>query len=98
MTVEDEEMPKLGKKVAPAIQLAKQISRYGGSFVVLIHTNELGHKLDFEKRFVQAVRPFAWLGRMREYGAWWSARNKVELDVQTQGNLRFVSLYIHQKK
>src|SRR5438067_6345648 len=43
----------LGERVPQAVELARQIDRYGGSFVVLIHPNILVHKLEFEKRFVE---------------------------------------------
>ena len=53
VTVEDEELPKLGERLSQAVELAHQIGRYGGAFVFLIHPNILDHKLEFEKRFVE---------------------------------------------
>ena len=85
VTVEDEAAPKLGERLHEAIALAQKISRYGGTFVALIHTDVLDHKLEFERGFVAAVKPYAWFGAMRDFGAWWSARNQVECDVENNG-------------
>ncbi|ULA62261.1 MAG: hypothetical protein LZF86_10121 [Nitrospira sp.] len=85
VTIEDEELPKMGDRLPEALEIARQIGRYGGSMVVLIHPNILDHKLVFEKGFVEGVRPFAWFGSVREFGRWWTARNQVQLDVESIG-------------
>ncbi len=81
VTIEDEELPKLGDRLPQALELAGKLSRYGGSVVVLIHPNVLDHKLAFEKGFVEGVRPYAWFGSVGEFGRWWAARNQVQVDV-----------------
>jgi peptidoglycan/xylan/chitin deacetylase (PgdA/CDA1 family) len=81
VTIEDEALPPLGERLPLAIDLARKLSRYGGCYVVLIHPNTLGHKLGFERGFVKAVRDFSWFGTLSEFGQWWSARNKVGVDV-----------------
>lgn len=81
VTIEDEELPKLGDRLPQALEVARRISRYGGSMVVLIHPNVLDHKLTFEKGFVEGVRPYAWFGSVGEFGRWWAARNQVQIDV-----------------
>ncbi|MBI4000260.1 MAG: hypothetical protein HY348_00550 [Nitrospira defluvii] len=81
VTIEDEELPKMGDRLPQALEVARKISRYGGSVVVLIHPNILDHKLAFEKGFVEGVRPYAWFGSVGEFGRWWAARNQVEIDV-----------------
>lgn len=81
VTIEDEELPKLGDRLPQALELARKVSRYGGSVVVLIHPNVLDHKLAFEKGFVEGVRSSAWFGSVGEFGRWWAARNQVQLDV-----------------
>lgn len=86
VTLEDEAEPRLGERLNEALALAQKISRYGGSFVVLIHTDVLDHKLDFARGFVAAVKPYSWFGTLRDFGAWWSARNKVECDVEQREN------------
>lgn len=94
VTVEDEELPKLGERVPEALELAHQISRYGGSFVVLIHPNILDHKLEFEKRFVDGVKSFAWFGSISQFGQWWSARNDVAADVSREGENLVLTLQV----
>ena len=81
VTIEDEGLPPLGERLPEAIDLARKLSRYGGCYVVLIHTNTLGHKLGFERGFVKAVKDFSWFGTLSEFGRWWAARNKVGVDV-----------------
>lgn len=81
VTIEDEEFPKLGDRLPQALELARKLSRYGGSMVVLIHPNVLDHKLAFEKGFVEGVRPSAWFGSVGGFGRWWAARDQVQLDV-----------------
>ena len=82
VTIEDEALPPLGERLPEAIDLARKLSRYGGCYVVLIHTNTLGHKLGFERGFVKAVKDFSWFGTLSEFGQWWSARNQVGVDVE----------------
>jgi len=81
VTIEDEALPPMGERLPKAIDLARKLSRYGGCYVVLIHPNILGHKFEFERGFVNAVREFSWFGTVSEFGQWWSARNKVSVDV-----------------
>jgi hypothetical protein len=82
VTIEDEALPPLGERLPQAIDLARKLSRYGGSCVVLIHTNTLGQKFGFERDFTNAVRDFSWFGTLSEFGQWWAARNKVGVDVE----------------
>jgi len=49
----------MGDRLPQALEVARQVSRYGGLCVVLIHPNILDHKLAFEKGFVEGVRPYA---------------------------------------
>ena len=93
VTIEDEINPPLGDRLPQAINLARQISRYGGLCMVLIHTDILEHKLDFERGFIEAVKPFSWFGTLNDYGAWWSARNEVLVDAKWQGERLEVRLF-----
>ena len=94
VTVEDEELPKLGERVPQAVELAHQIGRYGGSFVLLIHPNVLDHKLEFETRFVESVKSFAWFGSVSQFGQWWAARNDIAVDVSTEGDTHILTLQL----
>lgn len=81
VTIEDEEAPPLGERVGAALAVAEDVIRDEGIFVVLIHPNITGHKLHFERELVHALRERAWFGTVSEFGAWWSARDQVELDI-----------------
>ncbi len=86
VTIEDEAPPRLGDRLPEAIALASKIARHGGLCMVLIHPDILGHKLDFERGFVQAVAGFSWFGALGDYGAWWAARNDVQVDVEAEND------------
>jgi hypothetical protein len=81
ITIEDEHLPEMDKRLQDAIELAGKIRKYGGIYVVLIHPDMLDHKMRFLKGFIPAVRGDAWFGTVSEFGAWWSARDRIELDV-----------------
>jgi hypothetical protein len=85
VTIEDEASPRLGDRLKPALELADHLAHYGGSVVVLIHPDILDHKLEFEKRFVEALRQRAWFGTLREFGEFWAAHDQVSVDVEHQG-------------
>ncbi|TKB66928.1 MAG: hypothetical protein E8D52_14720 [Nitrospira sp.] len=82
----------MGSRVPEALAVAAKVARYGGSVVVLIYPNILGHKMTFEREFVAAVRDAAWFGSIGQYGTWWAARNRVEVDVQTRGTQKILSV------
>lgn len=92
VTIEDEEEPRLGDRLQPALDLTDRLAGYGGLCVVLIHPNITGHKLKFEQQFVEALRPRAWFGTMRDFGAFWTARDNVAVDIERQGTKIRVSL------
>jgi hypothetical protein len=97
VTVEDEALPPLGERLPEALALADKIARYGGSFVVLIHPDILGHKFAFEQGFVEALKGKAWFGALEDFGAWWAARNAIDLDVAESGGTEIVTLTLPQK-
>jgi hypothetical protein len=80
VTLEDELDPPMLKRLPQAIALARKLARYGGSFVVLIHPDVTGQKLEFERGLLDALAGEAWFGSLAELGRWWSARDAVELD------------------
>lgn len=94
ITVEDELPPELGERLDEAIALAHKIRRYGGLFVVLIHPNILGHKLDFQRGFVAAMKPYAWFGSLSQFGKWWSVRDRLSMDVENTGKNKRVIMDI----
>ncbi len=96
ITVEDEELPPMGERLPQAVTVAKQIARYGGSMVVLIHPNILGHKLEFEQDFYDAVKEWAWFGSVKQFGEWWAARNALALAVKQDGTFCEVAVTVPQ--
>jgi peptidoglycan/xylan/chitin deacetylase (PgdA/CDA1 family) len=81
VTIEDEAPPQLDQRLPGALAVAERLSRYGGLFNVLIHTDVTGFKLEFERGLIAALKDRAWFDTVRGFGAWWAARDRVELDV-----------------
>ena len=94
VSIEDEEKPILGDRVPQALALAERLSHYGGLFVVLIHPNITDHKLKFEKQLVAALHQSSWFGTMREFGEFWKARDKVQINSESQGTRIQVALIV----
>ncbi|MEI6863032.1 MAG: polysaccharide deacetylase family protein [Candidatus Omnitrophota bacterium] len=80
ITIEDTTVPVLLNMLPQAIELSKKIAANKGLFVILIHPNEIS-KLEFEKKLVDTIEEYSWFGSVSDYGSWWSARNKVDIDV-----------------
>ena len=80
VTIEDEQSD-LWSRLDQSIELANKISRHGGLVNLLIHTDEAGRKLEFERRFIEEFRDRAWFSTMNEFGRWWQLRDSVQIDV-----------------
>ncbi|CUW41617.1 conserved protein of unknown function (Glycoside hydrolase/deacetylase, beta/alpha-barrel 289-560) [Magnetospirillum sp. XM-1] len=80
VTVEDELDGPMLDRLPQALALAERLKRYGGLFVVLIHPDILGQKLDFEKKFVEAQGDGVWYGSVSQFGEWWAARDQLGVD------------------
>lgn len=92
VTIEDEKLPPLEGRLPAALKLAGKLSRYGALMMVLIHTNVVEPKLGFERGLVEALRDRAWFGPLEDFGDFWAARDRVELDVTPNGTGLTVSL------
>ena len=92
VTIEDEEKPPLGERVQAALDVARELARYGGLMNVLIHPDITGHKLQFERDFITALKPVAWFGTVNDFASWWAARNEVTVDVEVSANFAAVTL------
>jgi len=92
VTIEDEEKPPLGQRVQAALDVARELARYGGLMNVLIHPDITGHKLQFERDFVAALKSVAWFGTMNDFASWWAARNAVSVDAELAGGMMAVNL------
>ncbi len=96
ITIEDEHKPRLGDRLPQALAVADRLSRYGGLYVVLIHPNILDHKLEFQKRLVEALKDRAWFGSLRDFGNWWTARDQVTWRIESEGSRRRLVLQVPQ--
>jgi hypothetical protein len=96
VTIEDELDGPMIDRLPQALALAERLKRYGGLFVVLIHPDILGQKLDFEKRFVQAQGDGVWYGSVEQFGGWWAARDMVAADAAEKGGRVVLSLAVPQ--
>ncbi|ROH88296.1 hypothetical protein ED236_02190 [Pseudomethylobacillus aquaticus] len=94
VTIEDESAPPLGSRLPEALRLAERLARYGGLFMVLIHTDITGHKLEFERGLVEALRPTAWFGTLGDYGRFWQARDRIGVDILPNGQQLVLQLSV----
>jgi peptidoglycan/xylan/chitin deacetylase (PgdA/CDA1 family) len=92
ITIEDEE-GRMGDRLAHFIRISEKIGGYGGVVNVLIHTDIQGHKLEFERGFINHFRDRAWFATVSQFGDWWRAREAVQLSVESDGVDR--TLHIH---
>lgn len=96
VTIEDERPPALTGRLDEALDVARQIARYGGHYVVLMHPNETGPKLEFLRQLIVALQPDAHFASVAEFGRWWEARERVAVDVSTDGDSLRLTLYSPQ--
>lgn len=94
VTIEDELIVDGKEWLDTALTLSKKLSRYGGLFMVLIHTNVIDYKFIFERDLIAALKPDSWFGSLREFGDWWSARNAIECDVESASGVQTVTLNV----
>lgn len=80
VTIEDEHPPRLGERFDAATEVIDRIATHGGVAVVLIHPDITGHKLQFEERLMDHYARRLWIGSLDQFGAWWSARDRAEID------------------
>lgn len=92
IAVEDEIPPPMEERVDSAIQLARTLGEYGGVFIILTHPDVLDGKLRFLEEIIPAIEPFAWFGTLEQYGAWWAARDALEIDLVREGETLVVSI------
>jgi hypothetical protein len=90
ITIEDELGLLMGSRVGPALEVARKVARHGGVLVVLTHPNVLGHKLEFNRRLIEALRGTAWFGALDDLGAWWAGRDELEVVVEAPPGSRRV--------
>ena len=95
VALEDELPPALEKRLPQALELADNISRYGGIYVVLIHTNAIDAKYEFERKLITALMGKGWFGSVADFGDWWRARNGIEVDAERVADKTTVNLIMN---
>ncbi|GGE34741.1 hypothetical protein GCM10011367_06400 [Marinicauda pacifica] len=80
VTIEDEKPPRLGDRFDAAVDVIDDVTGHGGVATVLIHPDITGHKLEFEERLMDHYAGRLWMGSLRQFGRWWSARSLAEVD------------------
>jgi peptidoglycan/xylan/chitin deacetylase (PgdA/CDA1 family) len=85
LTIEDEELPKLGDRFEAESEVIGKIAAHHGLVVILIHPDILGHKLDFEQHVIARWKDRAWMPDLEEFGGWWRARDRADIDVVQNG-------------
>ncbi len=78
ITIEDEELPQMDKRLDSALAVAHKISKYGGLMCVLIHPNEVDYKYKFEVGLLDSIQKISHVASIRDFGDWWTARNNVQ--------------------
>lgn len=86
VAVEDEHPPAMEQRVESALNLAKQLSTYGGTFTILSHPNVLDHKYRFFEQLLPKLKNMAWVGTLKQLGEWWDARSQLQVDVSLSGS------------
>jgi len=74
VTIEDED-GKLGDRFDAAAALTEKIARYQGVVNILIHTDVLDHKLEFERRYLERFGQRGWFDTLENFGDWWTVRD-----------------------
>jgi len=86
VTIEDEELPRLGDRFEAESAVIEKIAAHHGLVVILIHPDILDHKLAFEQQLIARWKDRAWMSDLEEFGAWWRARDRADIDVVQDGN------------
>ena len=85
VSIEDEEKPPMLQRLDRALAVARNVARYHGTLVVLIHPTESTGKLQFADGLLSALGDSAWVGPIGTLGQWWRARTAAELSAVLTG-------------
>lgn len=83
ITIEDELSPPMTARLERALDILAKLKSYGGMMVVLIHPNVFQDKFSFLQGFLSQIQDTdVWIGTLSDFGQWWAARDRMELDVR----------------
>ena len=89
LTLEDEENAPMIHRIDSGIEVLNKLAKYGGFASILIHPDVLGQKLAYENKIISTFKSRAWFSTLRNFDAWWNARNNVTTNI-TPGKASFV--------
>lgn len=92
IAIEDELPPVMDQRTDDAVELAHQLATYGGSFIILVHPNEIDHKYRFLEDVIPRLQPFAWFGTLAQLGDWWALRDQLDIDVTREKSALVIRL------
>jgi hypothetical protein len=96
ISIEDEGLPRLDKRLDSTLALARKLSKYGGLMCFLIHPNVIDYKFIYEQQLLDSLGNNAYYTSIRNFGDWWVARDAVRFYV-TKSNKNY-SLVIRAPK
>ena len=83
ITIEDELSRPMTARLEQALDILANLKSYGGMMVVLIHPNVFQDKFSFLQDFLSQIKNTdVWIGTLSNFGQWWAARDRMELDVR----------------
>ena len=83
ITIEDELSRPMTARLERALDILAKLKSYGGMMVVLIHPNVFQDKFSFLQGFLSQIQNTdVWIGTLSDFGQWWAARDRMELDVR----------------
>jgi hypothetical protein len=92
VTIEDEQW-ELQDSMPEVRELLGAIGRHGGLANVLIHTDTVEGKLDFQNALIDEYRHQAHFSTLSDFADWWQARDSVTIDsTEKQGTGRLLRL------
>nr|WP_163502656.1 hypothetical protein [Halomonas socia] len=80
-------------RIDAVLALTDQLKRYEGTFVILPHPDVLDYKYAFLEQVIPALKPDAWFGSLAQFGDWWHARDRLEIDVVNVEGQQQLQLY-----
>lgn len=92
VAVEDEAGLPMLSRLDSAVYFAGQLAKYGGVLNVLIHTDILGQKYEFEQKLLATLKDKAWVSTVGDFGEWWRARSRVTVLVTNDKNSHTITV------
>jgi hypothetical protein len=78
VTFEDEEAPRLDQRVSGALEVIRANAENQAISVILIHTNEAGHKLNAEEELLNQLPPGVSATDALSFAQFWRARDRLK--------------------